>query len=150
GLSRLFCQTEQRDAGPLEDRFYHVGRHSLPSGPLGEPPWSWVEAKLGFRKTAVGLLASAVCRHTLAGRVLAKEGRKKGPFAGRRRRLPPRPTKSGRESGVETTPKGGTGCPDDDNPAHKAWPVTGNGESPLSTVLSCQSSECTERRAWMH
>src|SRR5205807_2422129 len=66
-LSRLFCLTGQRDAGPLEVRFYHVGRRSVPSGPLGEPPWSWVEASLGFRKTAVGFVASAVCRHTLAG-----------------------------------------------------------------------------------
>jgi len=23
---------------------------SMPSGPLGEPPWSWVEARLGFRR----------------------------------------------------------------------------------------------------
>src|SRR6185295_19002770 len=53
-LSRLFCQTGQRDAGPLESRLYHVGRHSLPSGPLGEAPWSWVEASLGLRKIAVG------------------------------------------------------------------------------------------------
>jgi len=26
----------------------------MPSGPLGEPPWSWVGTSLGFRKTAVG------------------------------------------------------------------------------------------------
>src|SRR5262245_30535625 len=54
-LSRLFCQTEQKDADPLKPHSYHVGRRSLPSDPLGEPPWSWIEASLGFRKTAVGL-----------------------------------------------------------------------------------------------
>src|SRR4029077_20185441 len=76
-LSRLFCQTGQRDAGPLEAHSYHVGRRSVPSGPLGEPPWSWVEASLGFRKTAVGFVASAVCRHTLAGIVRVNENARK-------------------------------------------------------------------------
>src|SRR5205823_90619 len=49
-LSRLFCLTGQRDAGPLEPRSYHVGRHSMPSGPLGEPPWSGSKRDSGFER----------------------------------------------------------------------------------------------------
>ena len=105
------------------DRFYHVGRHSMPSGPLGEPPWSWVEAILGFRKTAVGFVASAVCRHTLAGIVRVDGLRSEllqNAIVYASCRGPP---ERNRESGVETAPEGGTKCPSNDYPALNVWNV---------------------------
>src|SRR5205085_674976 len=49
GSPMTFCRFAE-GCGPSGDCSYHDGWRSVPCGPLGEPPWSGVEAGLGFRK----------------------------------------------------------------------------------------------------
>src|SRR5579862_8644193 len=79
-------------------------------------------------------VASAVCRHTLAGVVRVNE-------RGRELRLSAcgdtscrGPRKGGRELGVVTAPEGGTECPNNDTGPQCAWCVFENGKPPLPTI----------------
>jgi hypothetical protein len=61
--SPVTCQSvRQRDAGPLENRFYRAARRSLPCGPPGMPARFWVETILELVEDGCRFFASAVCR----------------------------------------------------------------------------------------
>jgi len=149
-LSRLFLSNRAEGCGPSERRLYHVGRHSMPSGSSWRTTVFWVEAILGFRKTAVGFVASAVCRTYIGGDRAGRRTTFGIPLE--RRCLPSSrgPHWRSRESGGRTAPEGGTKWPEQRLPRTQCVECLLKWRFPPFRQLKLPIFEGTVRSAWMH